>query len=103
MKPITECKKRVTDLVKCHGFKKITIAEHNASTTNAYYTFDGELYIVIDRDLSFSFGEDKLMGCTSHICCEGTDCGMDYDLAESKLRGYLAGTTTRQEIIEYIN
>lgn len=103
MKPITECKKRVTELVKSHGFKKITLAEHNASTTKSYYLYNGELYIIIDNDLLFSFGEDKLMGCTSHICCGGTDCGMDYDLSEIKLKDYLAGKTTKKEIMEYIN
>ena len=103
MKPITECKKQVTKLVKSHGFKKITLAEDDASTEKSYYLYNGELYIIIDNDLSFSFGEDKLMGCSSHICCGGTDCGMDFDLAMIQLEDYLAGKTTKKEIEEYIN
>lgn len=103
MKPITECKKRVTKLVKSHGFKKITLAECNSSTEKSYYQFNGELYIIIDNELSFGFGEDKLMGCSSHICCGGTDCGMSFDLAMIQLEDYLAGKTTKKEIMEYIN
>jgi len=103
MKPITECKKQVTKLVKSHGFKKITLAEHNLSTEKSYYQFNGELYIIIDNELSFGFGEDKLMGCSSHICCGGTDCGMSFDLAMIQLEDYLAGKTTKKEIMEYIN
>jgi len=86
-----ECKKRIREMLRDFGYKKITLSEDRRGISKVYYLYDGVINIRVNDDLSFHFGEDKIMGCSAHICCRGTDCGTLFQWAENLFRKYLLG------------
>ena len=103
MKSITECKKRVREMLRDYGYKKITISEHKRGVMKVWYLYDGEIHIQVNDELSFHFGEDKIMGCSAHICADGTDCGTHHQIAEEIFKKMLTGESSETEVRNYIN
>ena len=102
MKQISECKKRVREMLRDCGYKKIQMSEDRMGVQKVYYIFDGVINIRVNDQLSFHFGEDRLMGCSAHICAGGTDCGTHYAIAEETFKKLLLGMTSCEEIVKHI-
>jgi hypothetical protein len=98
MKEITECKKRVREMLRDYGYKKISLSEDRKDTEKSYFEYKGEIHIIVNDNLSFHFGLDKLMGCSAHICCRGTDCCTRHEWAEKLFKKYLLGEVSEDYI-----
>lgn len=103
MKQITECKKRVREMLRDYGYKKIQMSEDKKGLQKVYFLYDGEIHIRVNDDLFFHFGEDKLLGCSAHICAGGTDLGTHYAIAEETFKKLLTGITSAEEITRHID
>ena len=103
MKKITECKKRVREMLRDYGYKKIQMSEDKMGLQKVYFLYDGVIHIRVNDNLSFHFGEDNLMGCSAHICAGCTDCGMNHTIAEETFKKLLTGMTTSDEILKQID
>lgn len=97
-----ECKKRIREMLRDYGYKKITLSEDKKGMQKVYFFYDGEIHIRVNDDLSFHFGEDKIMGCSAHICADGVDCGTHFKIAEEIFVKMLTGISSESEVISYI-
>lgn len=102
MVEITECKKRVREMLRDFGYKKIAMSEHKFEMSKVYFTYKGVIHIHVNEKLSFHFGEDKIMGCSAHICADGTDCGTHHKIAEEIFKKMLTGNSSPNEVCDYI-
>ena len=98
-----ECKKRVREMLRDFGYKKIAMSEDKRGVSKVFYLYDGEIHIRVNDDLSFHFGEDKFTGCSAHICADGTDCGMSHNHAEEIFKKILLGVSSEMEVRKYIS
>lgn len=97
-----ECKKRIREMLRDFGYKKIALSEDRKGVKKVYYLFGGVINIRVNDDLSFHFGEDKLFGCSAHICAGGVDCGTHYRIAEEIFKKMLTGVSSESEVRDYI-
>ena len=97
-----ECKKRIREMLRDFGYKKITLSEDRRGLSKVYFFYDGVINIRVNDDLSFHFGEDKIMGCSAHICADGVDCGTHYRIAEEIFKKMLTGVSSESEVRNYI-
>ncbi len=102
MKSITECKKRVRSLLRQQGYSKTTVSETNSKSEKVFFYYDGILTVIVNNNISFAFGEDKLMDCSAHICAAGTDLCTFYNIAEDLLTKYFKGEINEEYIVKYV-
>lgn len=102
MKSITECKKRVRSLLRQQGYSKTTVSETNSKSEKVFCYYDGILTVIVNNNISFTFGEDKLMECSAHICAAGTDLCTLYSIAEDLFTKYTNGEIKEEDIIKYV-
>ena len=102
MDAITECKKRVRNLLRDYHYTRTTIDEFNREKSKTYYFYRGEIHVHVDEDLSFHFGVDELMGCSAHICANGTDCCTHFQIAEEIFKKMLTGESSKKDVQDYI-
>lgn len=102
MKQVTECKKRVRCLLRKHGYKKTSLTETDRNSSKVYYYYDGILTVIVNSNLSFAFGEDKVMNCSAHVCAGDTDLNTLYYIAEQLFIKFLSGQMTEEEIYNYV-
>ena len=89
-------------MLRDFGYKKITLSEDRKGISKVYYLYDGVINIRVNDDLSFHFGEDKIMGCSAHICADGVDCGTFFSYAEDIFKKMLTGVYSETEVRKYI-
>ena len=99
---IKEGKQRVREMLRENGYRKITLQEDKRDTPKTYFLYDGEIHIRVNDSITFHFGEDKLMGCSAHICADGYDLGTHCQIAEEIFKKLLTGEASEAEVRDYV-